>query len=511
MKRLARPNPLERVAVSARSESRFFMLELLRRLKERHGSTIHLYASGPQEVAFYQEQNATGLLESVTDADVLLPNALQPDLDEANILAKARDFESRIDCTYNTLAVANRHLGRGYALGGFYHPRSRISEKATYLQMVHAYNEALSFWKRELTEKSVSLLLNGGKEASCVARALGVPSRALAGARYRNYHFWAWNEFYENPSIEAAFYNDSAAQIEELDEPYRAHMVNRSRFLKESGLSHVLRDLMMTTARHAYWYLRGYKKAKGYYLRENLKFHARRWRDHRRLRKLARVKVDDLKDRSFVFYPLHLEPEAALQVLSPEYFYQLSSIAAISRDLPVGTLLAVKETFAGLGRRPADFYSQIAEFKNVVMLDTMELGIEVVRRAAAVVTINGTAGFEAAVMGKPVIAFGRHNTYNFLPHVRVVTEESRLRGYLSEALTGSIDGSKSVEDGLRFLQAVVASSFDMRSYDYVKLHDFEVQAVEDGYHCLLSSLQDQAKGVGVSCKIGEGTEAELLR
>lgn len=504
---------LSGVALVAGSETRLFMLEVARLLKLRHGSVLHLYCSGPQEVMFYKERDTEGLFASITDADVLLPSTLRTDLDEPSVVARARKFEARIGSTYNMLAVANRHLGRGYALGGFYHPRSRVSQNTTYLQLLHAYNETLAFWEREFREKGISLVLNGGKEAACMARALGLPCRALAGARYKNYHYWGWNEFNENPSIEIAYHNGVSVPVEGLNEPYLAHRVNRSRFLGESGFASMVKKLLMATARHSYWYVRGYKKAKGYYLRENLKYYMRQWREYNRLRKLARVKLADLKGQSFVFYPLHLEPEAALQILSPEYFYQLSSIAAISRDLPAGTLLAIKEAFGAIGRRPANFYDQIAELKNVVMLDTMELGLDVVREARAVATINGTAGFEAAVMGKPVIAFGRHNTYNFLPHVRVVTHEAKLKKYLHDALNGGIDEETARKDGLRFLQAVVASSFDMRNYDYVKLREFERQTVEDAYQSLLRSLQDRLVSVmsnPAANNFAFGTKGETL-
>ena len=60
----------------------------------------------------------------------------------------------------------------------------------------------------------------------------------------------------------------------------------------------------------------------------------------------------------------------------------------------------------------------------------LELGPDVIAASDAVVTITGTAGLEGVVMGKPVITFGQHNSYNFLEHVSVVTEESQLRGYL---------------------------------------------------------------------------------
>jgi len=356
--------------------------------------------------------------------------------------------------------------------------------------LLHAYNESLNFWDREIATKGITLLINGGKEAACISREHGLPYRAIAGARYKNYHYWAWNEFYENPGIEVAYRRGDASQAGMLDEPYLTHMVNRKRFLEELNLAGLLKKLALTTARHAYWRLRGYKKAKGYYLRENLKYHVRVWRDYKKLSKIARVTLADLQGKPFVFFPLHQEPEAALQSLSPEFFYQLSCIASLSRDLPAGTLLAVKETFGAIGRRPDNFYQQIAEFKNVVWLSTMELGINVVRQASAVATITGTAGFEAAVMGKPVISFGRHNIYNFMPHVKVVMDESKLKEYLFEALNGGIDPESAGADGQRFLQAVIACSFDMRGYDYVNVQAFERQSIEDAYQCLMLSLDE---------------------
>jgi len=180
-----------------------------------------------------------------------------------------------------------------------------------------------------------------------------------------------------------------------------------------------------------------------------------------------------------------------LQGLSPEYFYQLSLISAVSRDLPAGIMLAVKEQFHSPPLRPDNFYEQIKALKNVVLVEMMELGLDVVREASAVVTICGTSGFEAAVMGKPVIAFGQHNSYNFLPHVRVVTDESQLKGYLHDALNGAVDRARARIDGQRFLKAVVDVSFDMRSYNRFYLDKFDRESVEDCYTRLMRSFETE--------------------
>ena len=151
-------------------------------------------------------------------------------------------------------------------------------------------------------------------------------------------------------------------------------------------------------------------------------------------------------------------------------------------------MLAVKETIHGVGRRPRDFYGQIADLKNVVFLDMMEYGVEVVKKAAATATITGTAGMEAAVVGKPVITFGRHNNYNFLPQVFQVTDETQLAGYMRHIFSGDFDREGARSTGARFLQAVVNRSFDMADYDYVNLQNFDAGTVAAAINALSRSL-----------------------
>src|SRR5262249_28263721 len=73
---------------------------------------------------------------------------------------------------------------------------------------------------------------------------------------------------------------------------------------------------------------------------------------------------------------------------------------------------------------------------------------------------NGTAGLEAAILGKPVIAFGRRVWYGFLPHVMVVNDEAEIQPYVRRALDGQIDVSRARLDGARFQQALLESTFE---------------------------------------------------
>jgi hypothetical protein len=123
------------------------------------------------------------------------------------------------------------------------------------------------------------------------------------------------------------------------------------------------------------------------------------------------------------------------------------------------------------------------------MLDVQGPGIDVVRKSKAVAVISGTPGFEAAINGIPVISFGEHALYNFLPHVQHVTDLANLRPALKRIFDGSIDLNRSRLDGTRFLRSVMEASFDMGDYDYVKLKNYDSQVVEDTYQALIDSLE----------------------
>ena len=480
--------PLRAVALCARSQSIHFMIALARRLKEGYGAQIHLYCSGPQEVVTYESYNGDGLFTSITSASTLNTACFAENLSESEVIARARRFENLIGCTINRLMLPDRHFGRGYCLAGYYHPRSRYSEQTSYIQAVHAFSEALAFWQREFEQKRITLCLNGTREAAHMARAAAIPYRVLVASRFRNYHCWAQNEFYENADFEKRWHEIEDGGDIEMDQPYLGHLASRQVHMKQFSIVHLVKQVSLTLLRYAYWNLRGYSKAKGYYLSNTIRYHVRLWTEYRRLDTLSKAKLTDLSGKRFVYFPLHVEPETALHGLSPEYFYQHALIAAVCRDLPAGVYLAVKEAYGCIGRRPTNFYRQIADMKNVVLLNCWERGIECAQKADAVVTICGTAGLEAAVAGTPVIAFGHHNLYNFLPSVRVVHDERFLREYLHQALFDNAIRTQTKSDGRRLLRAIADCSFDMEQFDYIDQNKFSSHAVEAACQALAKSL-----------------------
>ena len=122
-------NAMQSIALVANAQLRFLMIDVARELRARHGSRVHLYCADVQEKAFYHNQNSDGVFDSIDVYEPLLRYPVPPVTDAAAELATARAYEARLGRTYNSLAVANRHLGRGYSPAGYYHPRSRWSQE----------------------------------------------------------------------------------------------------------------------------------------------------------------------------------------------------------------------------------------------------------------------------------------------------------------------------------------------------------------------------------------------
>lgn len=111
-------------------------------------------------------------------------------------------------------------------------------------------------------------------------------------------------------------------------------------------------------------------------------------------------------NEKYVLYPIHFQPEASTLVQAPMYLDQPALIEDISKSLPVGYRLYVKEHVSNRGRRPLGFYQRLRKTFGVRLLGPDEDTWSLIRGAAAIAVITGTVGWEGLLYGKPVITFG---------------------------------------------------------------------------------------------------------
>ncbi len=158
----------------------------------------------------------------------------------------------------------------------------------------------------------------------------------------------------------------------------------------------------------------------------------------------------------YVLYPIHFQPEASTLVQAPYYLDQAALIEDISKSLPVGHRLYVKEHVSNRGRRPLSFYRRLRETFGVRLLGPDEDTWTLIRNASAVAVITGTVGWEGLLFGKPVVTFGSV-FYNECPLTYRASELPKDRWY--ELFSHAIfEHSHDEEQLLQFVAAIQQSS-----------------------------------------------------
>lgn len=105
------------------------------------------------------------------------------------------------------------------------------------------------------------------------------------------------------------------------------------------------------------------------------------------------------------------------------YADQAAMVARVASCTPPGSYVFVKEHTGGFGERPPAFYRSLRRLPRVRLVDPFADTFHLLRRCRAVVTLGSTMGFEASMIGKPVILLGRP-WYGGLPgFARASTDE----------------------------------------------------------------------------------------
>jgi hypothetical protein len=262
--------------------------------------------------------------------------------------------------------------------------------------------------------------------ASFIADLLGIPCLVLCLTRSGGGYLITDNPYQRCPEIEDLFQNILAepavagASLEEalLDvETFRAKPVDpeymaesRMKVGRQSTVPGMLRTLVADLCKCGAMHLglfgtRGFLRQENWW--ENLRLNLRCFRATRRaLRGRDFEEVPAFQETNYLYCPLHVEPEATTMVLSDRLTNQLFFIEQLSKSMPAGYKLLVKEHVPMLGRRPNGFYSRIRNLPDVHLISPFSDNFELIRNAMVVCVLSGTAGWEAIELGVPVLVVG---------------------------------------------------------------------------------------------------------
>jgi hypothetical protein len=166
--------------------------------------------------------------------------------------------------------------------------------------------------------------------------------------------------------------------------------------------------------------------------------------------------IRSLPGRRYALYALHMQPESSIDAWAPFFSDQLSIIEAMARSLPVDHSLAVK-----LHVSDADNYSRrqlarLAAIPGVSVIHPSVSSRVLLEGSSLVFGIMGTVCLEAALLGKPVVMFGR-SPYLRFPSVRRAGALDTLPSLVRESLRRECPDSSEILDAFtrfisRFMQ-----------------------------------------------------------
>ena len=170
------------------------------------------------------------------------------------------------------------------------------------------------------------------------------------------------------------------------------------------------------------------------------------------------------KVKKFVYFPLQVQPEEAIDVYAPFFNNQIETARLVAQSLPDDYTLVVKEHPAMYGLHPPSYLEKIARTPNVKLVDYRISSGDLLRRADLIVGPSGTTLAEAAFCLKPVIQLGNLGTTLGLPTVFHHTDMTTLAARIKELLSLNLKTMENQRRLENFVAAVYDTGFD---YDYI--------------------------------------------
>ena len=435
-------------------------------MRKEKGFYVIFIVSTIEDVKFYKKKfknNYDEIIHSSMEFDFISQKFNINDLNK-----QALKIEKRLGFTLSRLFLTDRTIGRGFhASGGINHPKTRLHNDSNYNQIIKIAVSQVNFWEKLIKRNGVCMTLNLPNVGHVIAQNNKLPSFRVYDARFENRMFWT-SDLYLQPDNLESYYKKNKNKVFKkinIDLPYQSHMTFRKIDLEAFKFISTIKFSFINILRRFYGKLRGYRKGKNIYAYDEFKYIWRKRKDFNNIRNISNVNNSSLKNIKYIYFPLIAEPEVALHGIAQDFFFQLSAINMLARDLPSNYRIIVKEHLLAMGRRPRDFYRQILELKNVMMADPLDLGLPYIKNAQAVACITGTAAWEASVMGIPVVSFSKYNAYSFLDHVFTVNNSDDTIKILNNICYKAWPNKKSINDGASFYNSCIKDSFDVLNKD----------------------------------------------
>ncbi len=380
---------------------------------------------------------------------------------------------------YNKTIIADRRLGKAYVSGGLVRPNKMADLSIKYPgdyqnRYMHGALKFLDNLFKEISFELIFLYTVAGAPAvllSFFANIHKVNLRRFQHSRIKNRHHLDKSYNGSMTIIKEKFnQNDSIHSSESLDEAknYLKKFRNKPSIPEYSEFNNKKRSKPSRMLIFYILYLLAYnfhfilpKKIKDKLTKDKLRH---KWFYFKRSLSLRFFsnKFDMKGPRGkYVYFPLHVDPEASTMVLSPYFTNQLAIIENIAKSLPADYSLVVKEHIPMIGFRPKNFYKKIKSFPKVKLIHPKFDQFTLIKNSSIVSVISGTAGLEALMLGKKVLLFERETPYACIEEGIIIESDfSKLNKRIIELEKINSTGDQRL---IKYLGLIFQETFSMNS------------------------------------------------
>ena len=344
------------------------------------------------------------------------------------------EWLKRIEDEYCHFANVNNQIMSTQFLTRHYHFRNYMHE-CTYAQQLNwlilNYKNILNIFDEY--KPDVVFDTDNAELARCIVREIcysrKIPYVTVEHSRYEFYKMYTFNL---NQSVDSSFVESYHKHLVSAESDLEDEIKYVSDFRAKSSIMHDMykNDVTSQYKPDSYWKV--FKRmvgvfnyfwnqditAKNYSLKRSNKvlyndslqyfrFYLHCESLKQRLMRSNPFFKEPVERENYVYMPLHLIPESTTFSVSPIYVNELTIIEAVSKSLPAGWWLYVKEHQAMLGERATSFYKQVNRLPNVkmVQLNYYQDPKPWIMKSKGVITISGSTAYEAALLQKHAIIF----------------------------------------------------------------------------------------------------------
>lgn len=436
----------------------------------------------------------------------------------AELTARLSQLEERYGVNLIDVIRTDRHFGIGFVSGCRF-LRSRMARAVDYEQSLDIVARLIDVFAELLAKYQPVVVLSGAGSIgpatlTAIARGMRIPMRTMIRARHGIKLHWtvdwegeihglqqAFAAHYDSPKTEPEntlmddpethgpepgfnmFHAQRSWEVARLEASLQhlitsivPRMVRRIRTdladmvkRRERSLQYLLRDYLWDTIEHWYWL---------------------------RTAVAAGTSLESIPSGiSFVYYPLHTEPESDLMAQAQMSNHQITHVDWLAKTIPSGWYLVVKEHPHAHAARPRGFWDSIGRYPNVIVPPPFSSSQELTECSQAVAIIHGTSGVGAALAGKPVITFHPRFIGLNLPHVFHADSYESTYNAVRTIAAGRIGDPNSRQAAIYALRAALDDcAFPVRTQSLLEGRRGDTaispEDVETIAHTLFASLED---------------------